>query len=187
MEKLFFLRLAFSFHIFQHVIHARNHWKYVTCEAKHSLIENKFDNLSSSSTNRSFWSLAISISNNLCHSTFPSLFHADDTMAVSLTDKATLFSSLFSSNSILDDSNIPAPSETPLTNPMPLPIISFHAVKKIFLCQDISKADGQDSIPPRVLKECASELTPMLARLFCFCSKPKLFLLPGNMPEYSIF
>ena len=84
-------------------ISARNHCNHVIREVKHSFIQKKCDNLSSFSTNRSFWSLAKSISNNFCRSTFPSLFRSDDTIAVSPTDKATLFGSLFSSNSTLDD------------------------------------------------------------------------------------
>ena len=36
---------------------------------------------------------------------------------------------------------------------------------------------GQDGIPPRVLKECASELAPVLARLFRFCLKTQTFPL----------
>ena len=47
----------------------------------------------------------------------------------------------------------------PLTNPKSLPVISFHAVKQILLSLDISKAYGQDGIPPRVFKECALNRT----------------------------
>ena len=156
-------------------ISARNRCKRVIREAKHSFIQRKCDNLSSSSTDRSFWSLAKGISNNFCRSTFPSLFRPDGTIAVSPIDKASLFGSRFSSNSTLDDSNIPSPPDAPLTNPMTLPVISFRTVRKALLSLDTSKAYGPDGIHPRVLKECASELAPVLARLFRFCLKTKTF------------
>ena len=118
-------------------ISARNNCKHLIREAKHSFIQKKCDILSCSSTNRSFWSLAKSFSYNFCCSTFPSRFCSDNyTIAGSPTDKATLLGSLFTSKSTLDDYNISSLSDAHLTNPMSLPIISFHAVKKILLSLD---------------------------------------------------
>ena len=39
------------------------------------------------------------------------------------------------------------------------------------VCFNISKAFGQDGIPPRVLKECASELAPVLGSFVSFLFK----------------
>lgn len=62
----------------------------------------------------------------------------------------------------------------PITNTMPLLIISFRLVQRA-LSLDINKAYEPEGIPPRVLKEYASELAPVLVRLFCFCLKTKTF------------
>ena len=150
-------------------ISARNHCKAVLCKAKHSFILRKCANLSNSPKEKSFWSLAKNISNNFCKSTFPPLFRSDDTIAVAPTEKATLFGSLFSSNSALDDSNSPPPLEAPLSLPMTLPVISSRSVQKALLSLETSKAYGPDGIPPRVLKECAHQLAPVIARLFRLC------------------
>lgn len=37
------------------------------------------------------------------------------------------------------------------------------------------KADGPDSVPPRVLRECATEPAPVLGHLFCCYMTAKLF------------
>ena len=49
---------------------------------------------------------------------------------------------------------------------MPPFIISTGVVLKILRALDINKACGSDEIPPIVLKNCAPELAPILAKLF---------------------
>ena len=102
-------------------ISARNRCKTIIRRAKHSFVKKKCDNLTASPSNNSFWSLAKNVSNNFCNSSFPPLFRPDGSIACSPTEKATLFGSLFSTNSSLDDSDAPLPSNLPLSHPMPPP------------------------------------------------------------------
>ena len=136
-------------------ISARNRCKRALRKAKHRFVQKKCDDLTSSPTTNSFWSLAKNVSNNFCNSNFPPLFKPDGSIAVSPLDKATLFGSLFSANSTLDDSNAPPPTVLPLSHPMPLPIFSCRKVCRVLLNLETKKAFGPDVIPPRVLKECA--------------------------------
>lgn len=76
--------------------------------------------------------MAKSIWNNFCRNTFPLLYRSDDTTTVSRNDKETLFGSLFSSVSTLDNSYIAPFTDSPLTHPM-YPIISFRTVQKVLL------------------------------------------------------
>ena len=69
------------------------------------------------------------------------------------------------------------PTAFPLSNPMPLPIFSCRKVRRVLLNLETKKAFGPDGIPPRVLKECAHELSPMLSRLF------RLILKTGIYPS----
>ena len=158
-------------------ISARNRCKRALRKAKHRFVQKKCDDLTSSPSNNSFWSLAKNVSNNFCNSNFPPLFKPDGSIAVSPLDKATLFGSLFSANSTLDDSNVPPPTVLPPSQPMPPPILSCRKVCRVLLNLDTKKAFGPDGIPPRVLKECARELSPVLSRLF------RLILKTGIYPS----
>ena len=80
---------------FRAFIAARNRCKAQIRRAKKSFVMRKKSRLTTSPTNSSFWSLAKSISNNFCKSSFPPLFHSDGTIAVSPAEKASLFGSLF--------------------------------------------------------------------------------------------
>ena len=102
-------------------ISARNRCKTIIRRAKHFFVKKKCDNLTASPSNNSFWSLAKNVSNNFCNYSFPPLFRPDGSIACSPTEKATLFGSLFSANSSLDDSDAPLPSNLPLSHPMPTP------------------------------------------------------------------
>ena len=137
----------------------------------------KKSHLTASPTNSYFWSLAKSVSNNFCKSGFPPLFRADGSIAVSPAEKANLFGSLFSSNSSLDDSNVAPPPNLPLNNPMPPPIISERRVRRALCSLKTNKAYGPDGIPPRILREFANELAPVLCRLF------RLILKTGTYPS----
>jgi len=123
---------------------------------------------------------------NKHHTLFKQTSHTFPTNIIHFSN-THLFGSLFSSNSTLDDSHIPSPSDAPLINPMSLPFISFHAVKKILLSLDTSKAYWQDGIPPCVIKEFDSEFAPVLARLFRFCLKTQTFPLSWKHALYSLF
>ena len=156
-------------------ISARNHAKSTLRRTKRAFIHRKCAGLTNSTTTKSFWSLAKNISNNFCKSSFPPLFRTDNSIANTPTEKANLFGSLFSSNSTLDDSAAIPPPPLVLSNPMPKPIISSRRVHRVLSKLDVSKASGPDGIPARVLRECASELAPVLARLFRLCLKTQSF------------
>ena len=154
---------------------SRNRCKAIIRKAKRTFINKKCADLSLSPTDKSFWSLAKNISNNFTTSSFPPLFRSDHSIANYPTEKATLFASLFSSNSTLDDSDTPPPPVSPPTEPMPLPIFSSRKVYRVLSHLEVGKAHGPDGITPRVLRECASELSPVLARLFRLCLKSQTF------------
>jgi len=156
-------------------ISSRNRCKAIIRKVKRAFIKKKCADLSSSPTDKSFWSLAKNISNNFCTSSFPPLFRPDQSIANSPSEKAALFGSLFSSNSTLDDSVAPLPPTLPPTDPMPLPIFSSRKVYRVLSKLNVSKAYGPDGVPPCVLRECASELSPVLARLFRLCLKTQTF------------
>ncbi|MPC09982.1 hypothetical protein E2C01_002608 [Portunus trituberculatus] len=59
--------------------------------------------------------LAKNISKYFTSSSFPPLFHHDDTTAISSVSKAELFSQIFANNSTLDDSGLVPPVLLPLT------------------------------------------------------------------------
>ena len=122
--------------------------------------------LNSSPTEKKFWSLANKILKNFCKSNFPPLIRPDGSIACSPTEKATLFGSLFSSNSSLDDSNASVPPTMPLSNSMPTPIISVRKVRRVLASLKIDKASGPDRIPAWFLKQFAAEIAPVLSRLF---------------------
>ena len=156
-------------------ISARNHAKSVLRLAKNSFINRQCQNLASSNSSRSFWHLAKNISNNFTSSSFPPLLLPDGTTAVSSVSKAELFSQTFSKNSTLDDSGH-IPPTLPASDCL-LPVIKilkndvFHALSGL----NPQKAYGPDGVPPIVLKNCASVLTPCLVKLFRLCLSTSTF------------
>ena len=125
----------------------------------------------SSHTEKCFWSLSKKILNNFCNSNFPSLICPDGSIVCS-TDKAKLFGSYFSANS-LSNFNAPDPPSLPLTNPILSIIISALKVCRVLRFLKADKALSPDGISPRFLKEFADELA--------------LILLLGSMHLFSLF
>src|ERR1700755_1883082 len=91
------------------------------------------------------------------------------------SEKANLFGLLFSSNSTLLDSGIPPPTPSPLRCPMSVPVITHDRVHGILKTMNVRKASGPDGIPPRVLRECASKLAPVLVQLYSLCLNTNTF------------
>ena len=151
---------------FRAFVAARNRCSYKIRRAKSSFIKQKKSRLTNNPSTGALFSLSKNISTNFCKSSFPPLFHTDGTIAVSPTEKANLFGSRFSANSSLDDSEAAAPPIKPLTNPMSSPIFSVRRVRRALRSLKTNKAYGPDGIPPRILKEFAEELAPVLCRLF---------------------
>lgn len=105
------------------------------------------------------WSLAKSISNHLCRTTFPWSLLSDVTIAVSPNNKATLSGFLFSSSSTLD--YIPSPREAPFTNPIPLAIITFRTIQTALLsdkCKWIKRLEVYCRPDSRTLKRYSQPL-----------------------------
>ena len=88
-------------------------------------------------------------------------------MLSSASDKAKLFAENFSKNSNLDDSGIFLPVFPSRTNLKLHNIsITLKMVKKVIMNLDLPKASGPDCILAVVLKNCAPELSYILAEPF---------------------
>src|SRR5678815_3077503 len=155
---------------------ARNRCRDTLRRAKRTFIKRKCTDLLGSPTDKSLWPLAKNISSNFCRSSFPPLIRSDDSVVNTPTEKANhLFGLLFSSNLTLDDSGIPLPPISPLMCPMPLPVISFDRVHELLKSMNVRKAGGPDGIALRVLRKCASVLTPPLVQLYSLCLNTSTF------------
>ena len=150
-------------------ISTRNRAKSILRRSKRSFIRKKCERLSNSNSSRLFWNLTNHISSNFTKSSFPPLFRADNSVAVSSSDKAELFTQTFASNSTLDDSGAIPPSPAPSDSFLPKIKISYRDVLSALTELNTRKAYGPDGIPPVVLKNCASELAPCLVKLFRLC------------------
>ena len=121
------------------------------------------------------------ITNSVLKCAIPPLFNGPEVLS-SASDKPKLFAKNFSKNSNLDDSGISLPVFLSRTN-LKLHNISKtpKMVKKVITNLDSSKASGPDCIPVVVLKNCESELSYILAKLFNNCLKESCFsrLLEG--------
>ena len=122
-----------------------------------------------------FWQIANSVLNK-GKSAIPPLFNGLEVFS-SASDKAKLFGKSFSKNYNLDDSGISLPIFPSRTN-LKLHNISItpKMLKKVIMNFDSSKASGPDCIPVVVLKNCESELSYILAKLFNMCLKESCFL-----------
>ena len=156
-------------------ISTRNRTKSVLRLAKHSFINNKCTQLSNSNSSRYFWNLANNISSNFTSSSFPPLCNPDGNYVVSSASKAELFAETFAFNSSMDDSGVVPPSPPPSDSFMPVLKIFNYEVLSALSGLDPRKAYGPDGIPPIVLKNCASVLTPCLAKLFRLCLSTSTF------------
>ena len=81
----------------------------------------------------------------------------------------------FSTNSTLDHSGAVLPSPTRYDFLMPIIQITSKDVHAVLSGLDTKKAHGSDGVPPVVLKNCASELTPCLGKLFRLCLSSNTF------------
>ena len=156
-------------------VSARNQSKSILRLAKNSFINSKCNALSGSYSSQAFWHLAKNISNNFSSSSFPPLFRSDGSTVISSFDKAELFSETFAQNSTLDDSGAVPPSPPPSHLLLPKVLISSKDVFSTLSGLDTKKAYGPDGVPPVVLQNCASELTPCLGKLFRLCLSSNVF------------
>ena len=98
-------------------------------------------------------------------------------MLSSASDKAKLSTENVSKNSHTDDSSICLLFFLSITN-LKLHNISAIPVKKVIMNLNLSKASGRDCIPVVVLKDCGSELSYILAKLF------NKYLKESCFPDY---
>ena len=157
---------------------ARNRCSAKIHRAHSSFCKRKIYKLSSSPTEKCFWSLSKKIFNNFCNSGFPSLICPDGSISCSPTDKTNLFGYYFSANSSLSDSNTTDPPTQPLSSPIHSIIIYACKVHRVLHFLKTDKASVPNGIPPRFLKEFVDELAPVLYRLF------HLMLISCTYPSY---
>lgn len=124
---------------------------------------------------RQFWTMAKTVSNNFCKSSFPPLVRADGSLASTPKEKADLFAQMFSNNSVLDPQNAVPPTIPPVESSMAEIKFRVRAVRRALEQLDCKKAVGLDGIPPIVLKKCAPELAPILTRLFQYSYQSQTF------------
>ncbi len=94
---------------------------------------------------------------------------SDGLTAVTSVSKAELFALTFAANSTLDDSGHVPSTHTPSDYFMPLIKIVKNKVFYALSGLNPRKAYVPDGVPPVVLKNCTSVLTPCLVKLFPLC------------------
>ena len=142
---------------------------------KNSFLRKTCNNLSGSSSSRSFWHFSKNVNSNFACSSFPPLISPDGSTAVLPSSKAELLAQTFASNSTLNDSGVIPPTPPPSNSFMPNIVISSKDVISALSELNTKKAYGPDGIPPVVLKTCASELAPCLGKLFRLCLSTSTF------------
>ena len=114
-------------------------------------------------------------------SSLPPLSLKSSTMAVSSADKAELLCREFAKNSAVVDGDQSFPTFPQRTASTLLPLfISAKQVQRIINSLGTSKSSGPDGIPTVVLKMCAPELSPILAKLYRKC------LSVGEFPSSTV-
>ena len=148
-------------------IQARNLYNNTISRSKdkfNSCINNKVAACSNGS--KSFWTLAKTIGQNFCKSSFPPLTFENEIISTS-KGKAELFAKHFAANSTLSPPlNHPLPTVASVQSKMSEVTFKVRQVKRILSTLNIKKSCGLDGIPAVVLKNCAPELAPVLTRLF---------------------
>ena len=100
----------------------------------------------------------------------PKLVYWGETQVDHLLQQCELFNQFFSSVFTLNSSFVPNPHMIPIPNAQMDHIVLSEADVWGVLCSlDPHKAEGPDKISPRLLKECATPLTPPLTVLFHRC------------------
>ncbi|XP_050704959.1 uncharacterized protein LOC126990381 [Eriocheir sinensis] len=104
----------------------------------------------------------------------PPFTRPDGSMATSSEDKAALLAELFARKMQVDDPYRPPPI-LPRESDHTITSVSVTAaqVEKVLRDVDAGKATGPDNIIPRVLRNCAKELSEPLANIFSACLEEK--------------
>ena len=129
---------------------------------------------------KQWWSIIKSLTKSHTDNyAIPVMQDADGNQATSSADKANVLNEFFTSQSYLNDGNIPVPEFPNLSsNTLTELHLQTSEVKKVLQKLKPNKSHGPDSISPRVLKECADQLATPLCTLF------NLSLCNGIFPEH---
>ena len=103
-----------------------------------------------------------------CRSGISDLVMTNGTMTVNNTEKADTLNNFFSSvfTPVEDTGTIPTLPDRSYMEPLTTIMIETDDVKKILDNLKTNKAAGPDGIHPRILKELASELAPILCNIY---------------------
>jgi exonuclease III len=161
----------------------RRHWRRYQNYSQRlkNMVHNKFNSYIAECTDqiannpRKFWSL---VGSKMGDRGYPDTMTYAAQEANSDKDKAALFNAFFTSNFTQPQDNIIIPELPVHLNPLLEDVtIEENEVRIILSGLNTHKAMGPDSIPTRVLKECADQLVRPLTKLF------NLSLTRGTMPS----
>ena len=159
-----------------------NHWsayKRFNNKVKDSLRKayHSYDNQlteSLSSNPKKFWSFVKSRTGT---SSVPSCIEYNGIKAYCPADKAEIFNKFFHSVFSRPVDEFSPPSNMSSSHVISDLICTEDDVAKVLAELETNKSHGPDNIPPRILKVCAKELAPSLAKLF------NISLSSGNLPS----
>ncbi len=157
-------------------ISAWSHTKSIFWLTKTSFIKRKCANLSNSNSSKDFWHLTRNICKNFTSSSFPPLLNRDGTSTVTSISKAELFAETFSANSFLDNLGHILPTHPHSDSTLPVMRILNNDVFSALSGLNPQKVCGPVGVPPYVLKNCASMLTPRVVKLFHLCLSTSILL-----------
>ncbi|KAL7643214.1 UNVERIFIED_CONTAM: hypothetical protein RMT77_006505 [Armadillidium vulgare] len=167
-------------------ISSRNRTKSILRNTKNSFLRRKCNNLSGSSSSRSFWHFAKNVNSNFASSSFPPLISSDGTTAVLPSSKAELFAQTFASNSTLDDSGAIPPPSTHSNSIMPI----IRIFLKMLFLLSLSLILRRRTVLMVFLLWFSKLVLPSLHRAsvnyFVFASLLQPSLLAGNVRSFSL-
>ena len=124
--------------------------------------------------NKTWWALVKERQGILHQDSVPPLTRPDGSTATSSEDKAALLAKIFAEKMQVGDPNRPPPvlpreADHTITSVL----VTAEQVEKVLRDVDVGKATGPDNISPRILKNCARELSGPLATIFAACLEHK--------------
>lgn len=120
-------------------------------------------------SSKCFWSLISSINKNFVKSSEPQLTDSHGNNVFDPVEKAKLFTSVFASNSLLEDYDLEPPIASPCGYKMPPITIDHSNLFAVINGLDANKAAGPDEIPPIVIKKSVFTLLNPLCSISLTC------------------
>ena len=119
---------------------------------------------------KSWWCLEKKYQGFTTDDSIPPLVREDGSTATSSLDKAELLGSYFANKMKVPAPHQAVPDTPILTNKRLSTLhITEEEVKQLLLKVNVKKAIGPDKVSPHILKKCASQLTPVLTKIFQAC------------------